>query len=122
MAGKRIATQKAKLSPDAATLGPRVARLARFHDQLVSAGLDNSYEARHARLAVEYLAVTQRRANLLTSGKLKPLPPRSQKAADQSYLDTTARLCVGLEAVLKAYDESNDQQRQRIYRLWKPES
>ena len=93
-------------------------RLAGFHQRLVRAGLGSSYEAEHARLAVEYLAVCYRRLSLRADGKLEPLPTRSQYAADKSYFDTTAKLSEGLETLLQSYHDSNDPHQAQVYRLW----
>ncbi len=88
---------------------------------MVRAGLGRSSEARHAKLAVEYLAVCHRRLSLAGEGKLKPLGSRSQYAADKSYFDTTARLCEGLEKLVREYRQSNDPGRRRIHQLWTEE-
>ena len=61
-------------------------------------------------MAVESFAVCDRRRKLLAEGTLKPLPEPSETAADQCYVQTTARLCEGLEKVLEGY---GDEQRSR---------
>jgi len=96
-------------------------RLGKFYDRLLEAGLADRYEAAHARLAVEYLAVCHHRLKLQADGKLEPLPARSQHAADMSYFDTTTKLCDGLERVLQSYQDSDDPQKKRIYGLWNRE-
>ncbi len=101
-----------------AGLGERIARLREFHAQLVKAGLGESYEAAHAKLAVEFAAVVGERLRLLAEGKLQRLPEPSQTAADKSYTDTTVKLCEGLEKVLQAYANSNDPHKQRVYQIW----
>jgi hypothetical protein len=58
------------------------------------------------------------RRQLQNEGRLTPLPAPSQSAADKSYLDTAVKLCDGLEAVLKRYENAGDPQRAKIYRLW----
>ena len=83
-----------------------------------AAGLGDSYEAAHARLAVTYHATTHQRLRLLAEGRLKPLPGDSQCAADKSYFQTTARLCEGLEKVLNSYAKSADPHQQRVYAVW----
>jgi hypothetical protein len=115
------APQEGELPMDVAALRKRVARLAEFHQRLVRAGLGASYEAEHARLTVEYLAVCHRRLSLLAEGKLERLPARSQHAADKSYFDTTAKLCEGLETVLQSYRDSTDPHQGKVYRLWSRE-
>ncbi len=61
-----------------------------------------SYEAAHARLAVECLAAVHARAKMVADGRLPRLPaPSSMAAADRSYLETVSRLCDGLEKVVQ---------------------
>ncbi len=96
----------------------KVARLRDFHARLQAANLGESYEAAHARLAIEYLAVTCERAALQAKGALPALPPRSQYAADRSYLQTTLKLCAGLEKTIEAYSGAGDARRQRVLALW----
>ncbi len=95
-----------------------VARIREFDERLLSAGLADSYEAAHARLAGSYAATTVARVKLIADGKLPRLLATSQTAADRSYLETTARLCDGLRNVVRSYEKSNDPQKQQIYRLW----
>jgi hypothetical protein len=95
-------------------------RLRRFHQLLAENGLTSSYEATHARLALNCLAATHSRLRLLAEGQLKPLTdPVSQAAADQSYVDTTRKLADGLAQVLAAYEKSGDPGKNRIARLWR---
>jgi hypothetical protein len=89
-------------------------RLPEFHRQMVAAGLGTTYEAAHARLALESIAVISQRRLLQAAGKLKRLPEASQLAADKSYVDTAAKLCAGLEAVLKACEKSDAPAQRRI--------
>jgi hypothetical protein len=88
---------KSPQSEKLTALAARVAVLRDFHRRLVEAGLGRSYEAAHARLVVAYLATTVTRLKMVAAGKLPLLPATSQVAADQSYVETTARLCEGLE-------------------------
>jgi hypothetical protein len=101
------------------TLLDRVARVRRFHQALVAAGLPDTYEATHARLAVNCLLAAHARAELLSAGKLTPLPVRSRVAADKAYLSTTAKLCDGLEKTLNSYKDSDDSRKKRLYGLWR---
>jgi hypothetical protein len=102
----------------AALLAP-AERLRRFHQLLTDHQLADTYEAAHAKLALDCLATTHARLSLLAQGKLKPLAnPVSQAAADQSYLDTTRKLADGLAQVLVGYQESGDAKKQPIARLW----
>ncbi|MCX7427773.1 MAG: hypothetical protein NTW96_19365 [Planctomycetia bacterium] len=101
-----------------AGLHPRVERLRIFHAALVKANLADGYEAAHARMAVEAFLVRDRRRKLLAEGTLKPLSEPSEAAADQCYVQTTARLCEGLEKVLEGYGASNDPKKKRLAAIW----
>jgi hypothetical protein len=105
---------------DEASLIKRVAAIRAFHKRLAEAGLSETYEAAHARLAATCLATAHRRMQMIADGRWPLLPAASQKAADLSYLETAGRLCDGLEKVVKSYANSDDPQKRRIYRLWKP--
>ena len=93
-------------------------RLRGLHARLAQAGLADSYEAAHARLAIESVAVLQTRQALLSQGKLKRLPEPSQSAADKSYIETAVRLCDGLVKVLASYADSKDPRRRRVGEIW----
>jgi hypothetical protein len=103
---------------DLAAINSRVVRLRKFHQRLVTAGLSNSYEAAHARLAVEYLTTTCQRLQMLADGRLSPLPSPSQEAADKSYVSTTMKLCEGLEKTISSYKDSVDPHKKRLYDCW----
>lgn len=118
--GKQVAAQRAEVPPDLAVLDARTARFRRLHEQLVAAGLGESCEAAHARLAVQYLATCHQRLKLLAEGKLPRLAsPVSQYAADKSYFQTAARLGEGLEKVLDGYQKADDPAKKRILGLWR---
>jgi len=116
--GRQVATHKAAAPPDLVTLLERTDRLRRLHGQLVAAGLGESYEAAHARLAVGCLAAAQTRLKMLADGKLNKLPEDSQYAADKSYFSTAAKVCEGLEKVLDGYQKSTDPRKKQVYQLW----
>ena len=118
--GKQVAAQTGPSSQqiDLGQLSTRIATVCVFHKRLVEAGLGESYEAAHARLAVECMAAACARTKLLAEGRLPRLPGASQAAADRSYLETVSRLCDGLEKVIQSYAKADDQQKRRIYRLW----
>jgi hypothetical protein len=84
----------------------------------VSSGLADSYEAAHARLAVEYLATTCERLKMLSEGKLKRLSGGSQYAADKCYFNTIAKLCEGLERTVASYKDTEDAHEKQVYLLW----
>jgi len=95
-----------------------VKRLCKFHVGLIEAGLAESYEAAHAKLAIDCVATIQKRRKLLNEGKIKPLPNESQTAADLSYIDTAIKHCNGLATALESYAQSDNPEKQRIYQLW----
>jgi hypothetical protein len=70
------------LPAELSDLQERAARLLDFHALLTAAGLQDTYEAGHVRLAWESIRVIADRRRLLTEGKLKPLPEPSQTAAN----------------------------------------
>ncbi|HOE67049.1 MAG TPA: hypothetical protein PLO62_11040 [Candidatus Hydrogenedentes bacterium] len=73
-------------------------KLAQVHAALLKQGKAGSYEAAHARLAVEAVATVLERRALESEGKLAPLAsPESQAAADASYVVTANKLCDGIE-------------------------
>lgn len=109
---------KVEVPGELAGLSERIDRLREFHARLVKAGLGESYEAAHAKLALEFIAVTGERLKLLTEGKLQRLPEPSQTAADKSYMDTAVKLCDGLEKVLQAGANSDDPHKKRVYQIW----
>lgn len=112
------ATKPLSGTEEVKALLPRVARMRRFHESMVKAGLGDAYEAAHARLAVAYLATTHQRLVRLDKGELERLPQASQQAADRLYLSTTAKLCEGLERVLDGYKTAVESGKRRIYQLW----
>jgi hypothetical protein len=85
---------------------------------MVAAGLQDAYEAAHARLVVNCLLAAHERGELLAAGKLTALPPRSEAAADKLYLSTPAKLSDGLEKLLNASQGSSDPRKKQVYALW----
>ena len=102
-----------------ADIDAKVAQVRKFYAGLAAAGLTDCYEAAHARLAVEYLATTCRRFEMLSAGELTLIPAElSQTAADKSYLVTTEKLCDGLVLALDRYKESDDPHKKQVYKIW----
>lgn len=117
--GKMVAGRANEPLPDIAAMNRKVARLRVLHQRLLAAGLGDSYEAAHARLAVRYLDTCHRRMKMLADGTLKPLDSaESQYAADKSYFVTAARHCEGLERVLESYAKSTDSHQKQMHRTW----
>lgn len=117
-AGERAEIKKKNLPPELAALDKRAAKLRDFGKRLAKAKLADTYEAAHAQLAVDCVATLHVRRQLQTAGQLAALPEPSQGAADKSYTGTGARLCDGLETLLKNYQTTADPTRQKIYKLW----
>ncbi|NQT41129.1 MAG: hypothetical protein HQ581_26795, partial [Planctomycetes bacterium] len=117
--GKQVASKKEPSAPGLAEIDAKITRIRKFHEGLVSAGLAESYEAAHARLAVEYLAATCQRLKMLSEGRLERLSGQSQYAADKSYLSTTAKLCEGLERTVATYKDSEDTHRKQVDVIWR---
>ncbi len=99
-------------------LDVRAARLRDFQGRLERAGLGQSYAAAHAQLAVRCIETAHVRFQRLAQGSIAPLPGPSQKAADDSYVDTARKLCDGLEKVIETYKTSPDGGRKKIRALW----
>lgn len=121
--GKHVASRPADKTEEPGSLDVlkgSYARLRCFHDRLVQARLTDSYEAAHARLAVEYVSVLAERRRLLSEGKIQPLPDTARQcAADRSYVETAIKLCDGLLNVVKGYERSEDARKKRVLELWK---
>jgi hypothetical protein len=101
-----------------AALEKRAARLREFERRLTTAGLGTSYEAEHARLALDCIEVAGQRLQLIEAKKIKPLAAASEEAADRCYADTATKLCDGLEAVLKTYEHAGDPRKAKVYDAW----
>lgn len=101
-----------------ATLAARDAALRTWHRDAVKAGYGDTYEAGHARLAIDAIAAACERQALLAAGKLEPLPEESRAAADKSYVDTAVKLCDGFEKALSAGKDSEDAAKKRMWKLW----
>jgi hypothetical protein len=107
------------ISSEVSLLLAEDARLRRFHRTLRQHGLGTSYEAEHAKLAIQCVAVAHRRFTLLAQGTLSPLAqPSSQAAADRSYVDTARKLIDGLTKALATYGSTGHPREQFIARLW----
>ncbi|MCE1198509.1 MAG: hypothetical protein LWW85_06025, partial [Marinilabiliales bacterium] len=92
--------------------------LERFAAKLRRSGMADSYACSHAQLILECRSVIARRSEWLRSGRLVPLPEATQKAADQLYLDTLAKLCLGLTQWLEKSPASADRESVKTLRIW----
>ena len=105
--------------PDTDSLLKTAERLRRFHQLLANNRLTETYEAAHARLAIDCLATAHTRLTRLGEGNLKPLAdPLSQAAANRLYLDTARKLSDGLSQVLATYAAATDPHQLEIARFW----
>lgn len=100
------------------TLDTQAKRLRAFYQKLQASGFGKTYQAAHARLAVEAVQVIHERREMLAAGKLARLPAVSEAAADQSYRDAATKLIEGLEAEIKADGNSPIPLRRRISKLY----
>lgn len=93
-------------------------RIEKFYRKLQASRLADSYEAAHAKLVLECAQAVVARKELQRAGKLTALPAASQIAADNSFTETTAKLCLGLEAALSALQSAADERRGKIRDCW----
>ncbi len=97
-----------------------ITRLNSFLSRLQAAGLQNSYEAAHAKLVLDAYHTAGIRSEMLRSRALPHLASEaSQKAADQSYVEAADRLYVGLDHSLqRARQSASDSAAKRAALLW----
>ena len=117
LGGAQLPPLPAEEEPGPSTISDatEAAHLRDFLDRLSAKGLESTYEAAHARLALECFNVVEERKKLQSEGKLKPLEEPSQAAADRSYIDTAKKVYEGLEGVVKSYADSGDSVKKEIY-------
>ncbi len=109
--------------PELKALFAKLERLRAFSERLDAAGLSATYEAAHARLALDCANQMHDRLQLLASGNLRPLTnAASQAAANQLYFDTTRKLTEGLYRVLEDFRNSPDQRKQPLWEIWEEAS
>ena len=119
IAGRMVAEKSGQSMPDVLSLLASAQRIRRFHQLLADNGSAQSYEAAHARLAIESVATAHQRLKRLADGKLKVLGNAvSQAAADQSYIETASKLMAGLTQRLDSFGKSTDTRQQQMLLLW----
>jgi hypothetical protein len=96
----------------------REERLGDFSRRLRAAGLGDTYEGAHAELALRCFETARARVSGVQTGKINPLPPASETAAEKCYSDTASKLNQGLEALLNSYQNETRPEKARIRRLW----
>ncbi|MBN2508576.1 MAG: hypothetical protein JXQ71_18005 [Verrucomicrobia bacterium] len=117
--GEMVAQHPGTPLPDVAPLLALADRLCRFHSRLAENGWQDTYEAAHARLALDCLGTAHARLSRRAAGTLNLLPnPVSQAAADQSYLDSPRRLAEGLGQHLTRCAASENARDRALGRLW----
>jgi hypothetical protein len=117
--GRCVARDQRSATVDIERVYREASRLHAFYEDLAAAGLGRTYEAAHARLAVECLTVVAQRRELLEAGvAATPLPPVAEQAAQKVYLDTVQNLCAGIANRIEAYAGTEDPQRAAIHRIW----
>jgi hypothetical protein len=99
--------------PARETAAPK--ELVTFHGRLLEAELGGSYEASHAKLAIQYFDLVDERKKMQQEGKLKTLEEPSQAAADQSYVDTASKIFEGLKETVKSYADSKDPHERNVF-------
>ncbi len=116
IATSQPSTKKSQsLSPEWAT---KVQRLTAFEKLMQQAGLSDSYEAAHAKLAQEAIEVIPQRQHAVDTGAADPLPEASAKAAEQLYVDTANKLFAGFAQLMANYAKSQDARQQQIAAMW----
>jgi hypothetical protein len=102
-------------TPQTPAPGTSLAKIGEFYTRLRALGLQDSYEARHAKLIVDFVQAINDRAALLAQGQLLLLPDDSQNAANQSYIDAVNRLAQGLAVVIASYEGSQDPHKLSVF-------
>jgi hypothetical protein len=113
-----VAEKRSGTDPRLKALDDRAVRLREFQRRLTGAGLGQTYAAAHAQLALRCIDTARVRFQRLAEGSIAPLPGPSQKAADESYVDTASKLCDGLEKVMESYKTSTDGAKRQTCLLW----
>lgn len=119
--GKGTSRAKEGMAVDTAApagFGPKVERLKAFVRSAEKTGLGDSYEAAHARLALECLRTAQARVEMQQKGFIKPLPKASQEAAHKLYTATAEKVYNGLEVTVAAGKGSSDARKRKAAELW----
>ncbi len=120
--GRQVAAADHARSAQVTDVRRQTARLRAFHDRLAAAGLGDTYEAHHARLALACEAALHERLRRVAAGTLTPLEPPRESAACNAYLATVTRLCHGLDSVIATYEKSEDARRRQVFSLYSQES
>ena len=98
---------------------PRAQALRRFCQRLAAVGLNNTYEAAHAQLALRCFDVVRLRQAGLAASTIKPLPEPAEGAAERLYADSAGKTWLGLSMLMESYATSKDDLKRRLWALWK---
>ncbi len=96
----------------------RLIEVQRWKTELLKSGLGSSYEDAHAGLFIVSVTNFSSRVEMMTNGKLRPLPEASAKVADLCYVETANKLYDGLAKQIESYAASDDPRKKKIYDLW----
>jgi hypothetical protein len=99
-------------------LDAKADRLREFSKRLAAAGLSQSYADAHAALTVRCIETAHVRFRLENDKQRAPLPPASQKAADQSYLDAASKLYDGFVKLMDSYQGTAEKNKRQIAAVW----
>ncbi len=95
------------------------AKVKAFEAAGSAAGFAGTYEAAHARLALDFAAACAERVALKAAGKLAPvLPEPSQAAADALYFSTAVKLAEGLAKTLDGYASAAEAGKAKLRAIW----
>jgi hypothetical protein len=114
-----VTTAIPEMTGEAKKVAEEVERIERFRANLVKGGLGGSYEAAHAAMATDSFRAYRERQALLAAGAIRKLDGESSVAADQCYLDSTARLCKGLSDLLSSNKPVKDAHQEQARKIWR---
>ncbi len=106
-------------APAPSAIAPALEPFRAFFARMGDASMGERYEARHARLVIEYAAAIEARRKMLGDGTLATRPEASQAAADKSYEDTMNKLAEGLRNVMKGYAGSEEAPKKQVLAVWR---
>lgn len=97
----------------------RAKALRQFCQRLAATGLDQTYEAAHAQMALRCFEVVRLRQAGLATGTIKSLPEPAEAAAERLYADSATKTWQGLSTLMESYETSKDDLKIRLSALWK---
>lgn len=100
-------------------LSKKLEKIQTLQTNLKKAGMENSYEMKHAELIIDFIHAAIKRQELISKREIPLLPSVSQKAADDSYLKTADNLYGGLVSILENYSQSANADKKKMYEIGK---